>query len=105
MSTHASLPFETMIFGFENIFTSSICSNALMARWKSSTESCPEKPRALRQDMSSALRLNDEPELPLPTPVGVMASIVWLADEEPVVPPVPSELEDDDEDELVTRVP
>ena len=67
---------------------------------KSSTESCPEKPRALCQYMSSALRLNDEPEMPLPTPVGVIASIVWFCDDEEVVP---SELEV--AEALATRVP
>ena len=55
MSTLASLPFDTMIFGLENILASDICSNALMARRKSSMESCPEKPRALCHAMFSAV--------------------------------------------------
>ena len=56
MSTLASLPLETMIFGLEKTLASLICSNALMARRKSSIESCPWNPRALRQAMLSAAR-------------------------------------------------
>ena len=100
-----------MIFGLEKIFTSSICSNALMARRKSSTESCPEKPRALRQAISKSLRLNDDDDVPLPTPVGEMTSIVLLneEDEVEVAPPVDPDEPDVllllDSVMLLTRVP
>ena len=55
MSTWASLPFETITFGFEKTLPSPSCSKALIARRKSSAESCPENPRAVRHDMLSAL--------------------------------------------------
>ena len=55
MSIFAVVSFSTMIFGFENICTPSICSNALSAIRKASTESWPPKPEALRHVMSSAV--------------------------------------------------
>ena len=56
MSTFASFPLETMIFGLENTFASVIVSKALSARRKSSIDSCPENPRALCHAMFSAVR-------------------------------------------------
>ena len=110
MSTFASFPLETMTFGLEKTLPSPKLSNALIARRKSSTESCPEKPRAFRHAMSAA-----ESPAPSAAPIVVGERAVYVrvsvVDEEawPVVLPSPSIDVDDvgllDWLRVVSRVP
>ena len=65
MSTLAFLPLETMTFGLEKIFASSTLSNALIASWKSSTESVPEKVRFAEYERLESLECPLERDISL----------------------------------------